>query len=104
MVVLAMAIVLTAVLMSCAVGEGTLKVRVEGSNGVVSGAKVVSNNQPDGQLKVTGITGADGYVIFEAIKSGDYSFYVSVAGYAQKDFTVTVASGTRDITITLTPS
>ena len=67
----------------------------------VNGAKVVSNTQPDGQLKVTGITSGDGTVTYNDIKPGKYEFYIS-SQYPQKEFEVTiVARKTTNITITL---
>jgi hypothetical protein len=97
-------VVLAAALPGCGGSEGGLKVKVvDASGAAISGAKVVSNTQPEGQLKVTGITLADGYVTFNGIAAGGYSFYISAAGFQQKDFTATVAGGkTADITITMT--
>jgi hypothetical protein len=87
-----------------AAGDGNLSVLVLGENGVpLSGAKVVSNTQPEGQLKVTGLTGSDGQVIFNDIKAGDYEFYVSRFDYEQKEFKISVAAGrSTDITVNLT--
>ena len=68
----------------------------------LAGVKVVSNTQPEGQLKVTGITGDDGKVTFGDIKTGDYEFYVSRFDYIQQEFSVTLESGyTKEITITM---
>ena len=71
-------------------------------NTPLNGSKVVSYTQPEGQLKVTGITGDDGKVVFTDIKAGNYEFYVSRFDYIQHDFNVTLESGyTKEITITL---
>jgi hypothetical protein len=85
------------------IGTGNLHVLVLGAdNGPLGGAKVISNEQPEGQLKVTGITGADGTVTYNNIKAGEYEFYVSRFDYEQKEFGVNVLSGqTTDFTITL---
>ncbi len=82
---------------------GNLHVLVQGTGaGPLSGVKVVSNSQPDGQLKVTGLTGSDGTVTFNGIKVGQYEFYVNGAGYQQQDFGVVVSPGaTRNVTITM---
>jgi hypothetical protein len=83
---------------------GTLRVKVQGADaGALSGAKVVSSSQPENQLKVTGLTGGDGFVTFTAIKTGQYEFTVSRAGYVQQDFSVKVASGNREVTVTMEP-
>jgi len=101
---LAVALMVTTALAGCVPDSGDLKVQVTGEGGAgVAGAKVISSEQPPGQLKVTGMTGTDGSVTYNDIKAGDYSFYVSAAGYEQKDFTVTVAGGrTTSVTIALT--
>ncbi len=86
-------------------GTGSLKVTVtNGGTTPVSGAKVVSGSQPDGQLKVTGITNSDGTVIFNDIKTGTYQFYVTAAGFIQQEFEATVTSGhTAETTVYIAP-
>jgi hypothetical protein len=77
-----------------AAGDGNLRVTVFGVlHQPLQGAKVVSDSQPDGQLKVTGLTGADGTVWFQNIKSGNYDFYISRFDYKQTQFSVTVNPG-----------
>jgi uncharacterized lipoprotein NlpE involved in copper resistance len=85
------------------IGDGSLHVLVLGvNNEPLAGAKVISNTQPEGQLKVTGITQTDGTVMYNNIKAGAYEFYVSRFDYEQKEFTVTVVAGrTTEVTITL---
>jgi hypothetical protein len=74
--------------------DGNLRVTVYGVyHQPLQGAKVVSDSQPDGQLKVTGLTDADGIVWFQNIKPGKYDFYVSRFDYNQTQFSVTVNSG-----------
>jgi hypothetical protein len=70
--------------------------------GPLAGAKVISNTQPEGQMKVTGGTQSDGTVNYNNIKAGEYEFYVSRFDYEQKEFVVTVVAGqTTNVTITL---
>ncbi len=64
---------------------------------------MVSDTQPEGQLKVTGITAGDGSVTFKSLKPGRYDFYVTRFDYDERDFTVTVrGGGTASVTVTLT--
>ena len=83
--------------------NGNLHILVLGAdNSPLDGAKVISNTQPNGQLKVTGSTQTDGTVSYSNIKPGDYEFYVSRFDYDQKGFSVTVLAGrTTDFTISL---
>jgi hypothetical protein len=59
----------------------------------LQGAKVVSNTQPNGQLKLTGLTGADGTDVFNNVKSGDYQFYISRFNYYQTEISASVTMG-----------
>jgi len=75
-------------------GSGNLRVTVFGAyQQPLQGGKVVSDNQPDGQLKVTGLTGTDGTVWFQNIKTGNYDFYINRFDYNQTQFSVTVKAG-----------
>ncbi len=82
---------------------GSLHVLVLGMNSEpLTGVKVISNTQPEDQLKVTGTTQADGTVTYHDIKAGEYRFYISRFDYEQKEFDVTAAAGhATEITITL---
>ena len=82
---------------------GNLHVQILGVDKVpIAGAKVVSNAEPAGQLKVTGMTKSDGIVIYNNIAAGEYVFYVSAAGYQQTDFKVTIQqSKTTGVTVNL---
>lgn len=72
----------------------TLQIKVTDQNdSPLDGAKVASEEQPDGQLKVTGLTGAGGIAIFSDIKSGDYLFYISRYDYLQSKIGVTITAG-----------
>ncbi len=80
-----------------------MRVHVVGQDGAdLVGAKVVSDTQPEGQLKVTGLTDAGGAVSFNGLKPGSYEFYVSRFDYDQKDFSVTVRGDTTgSVTVVL---
>lgn len=81
---------------------GNLEVRLQDANGnLLAGGKVISNTQPEGQLKVTGLTNSEGKVVFNDIAVGEYEFYISRFDYLQKDFTVKVIAG-RAITLAFT--
>ena len=81
------AVIFTLFLASCTsstTGTGNLTIKVTAGDGeLLQGAKVVSNEQPAGQLKVTGLTDNTGTVIFNDIKSGDYDFYINRFDYEQ---------------------
>jgi len=71
-----------------------LRVTVSGvDHQPLQGTKVVSNSQPDGQIKLTGLTDADGIVWFQNIKPGNYDFYVSRFDYNQTEILLTATSG-----------
>ncbi len=82
---------------------GNLGVLVTDENGTpLWGAKVVSEEQPEGQLKVTGITGNDGKVTFQNIKAGTYKFYISRFDYINQELTVPVTiTGSVNVTVKL---
>ena len=84
-------------------GNGAIHVQVsDADNQPLSGAKVASNTQPDGQLKVDGLTSTDGDVVFQDIKPGDYEFYVSRFNYSEAYMDITVKPGqTTSITVHL---
>ena len=90
---------------SCAPGNGNLRVSVENTDGSpLVGAKVVSESQPAGQLKIDGITSEEsaGVVVFNNIKPGAYQIQVSRYGYAPETLDVTVQSGkTENIVVKL---
>jgi hypothetical protein len=75
-------------------GFGNLRVSVYGvDHQPLNGTKVVSEEEPNGQLKVTGLTGTDGTIWFQNIKAGKYDFYISRFDYIQTDITLTVSPG-----------
>ena len=83
---------------------GNLQFQVKDtSQNALSGAKVVSNSQPDGQLKVTGGTDVNGIVTFNNIAAGEYQFYISRFDYFPTEVALTVIAGqTQTIIINLT--
>ncbi len=82
---------------------GNLEALVTDENGMpLWGAKVVSEEQPEGQLKVTGITGDNGKVTFQNIKVGTYKFYISRFDYINQELTVPVPiTGNVSVTVKL---
>ncbi len=77
-----------------------LQVIVQDSNNQpLSGAKVVSQSQPEGQLSVNGITTENGMTTFSGIKAGNYQLLISLAGYSP---TVVNISVVPDVTIAIT--
>lgn len=82
---------------------GNLEVLLQDSNGnPLWGGKVISDTQPEGQLKVTGITNNDGRVIYNDILAGEYEFYISRFDYLQKNFRVNIIAGkTTNLTFKL---
>ncbi len=84
--------------------QGNLKVILKDEqDNALAGAKVVSNTQPERQMRVTGMTGEDGSVTFNGIRTGRYEFYISRYEFEQKNFEVNVSWGqTATITLTLT--
>ena len=82
---------------------GSLRVYVVGQDGTdLAGAKVVSDTQPEGQVKVTGMTDTGGAVSFTGLKPGTYEFYVSHFDYDQNGFSLTVrGDATSSMTVVL---
>jgi hypothetical protein len=73
---------------------GYLQIYVlDAANAPLSGAKVVSQTQPDGQLNVNGLTIQDGSVTFTGIKPGKYEFAISRFDYNAKVAAVSLAAG-----------
>jgi hypothetical protein len=105
LVITALVFALTITLLSgCGSKVGNLKVSVTDSSGnPLWGAKVVSEQQPDGQLKVDGITAQEaGGVTFKDIASGKYQFQVSRYGFAPDTVEVNVLGGqTTSVTVKL---
>jgi len=96
---------LVLVVCSCARGNGNLRVSVQNTDGSpIIGAKVVSESQPAGQLKINGITSEEtaGVVAFSDIRPGTYQIQVSRYGYSPETLEVTVMSGkTESIVVKL---
>jgi hypothetical protein len=79
----------------CGAKSGDLFISVTDSGGnPLWGAKVVSESQPAGQLKIDGITSQEvGGVVFNAIKAGNYQVQVSRYDYAPETLEVSVPAG-----------
>ncbi|MGP8080574.1 MAG: carboxypeptidase-like regulatory domain-containing protein [Dehalococcoidales bacterium] len=76
------------------VGIGEIHVRVtDTDNNPLGGGKVVSDEQPDGQLKLEGLTDNNGDVVFQNIKSGEYEFYISRFNYTETYININVKPG-----------
>lgn len=68
----------------------------------ISGAKLSSTSEPNGQHSLSGSTSSDGSVKFNDIKSGSYTFRASKSEYVTETRIVSVKAGeTTKITITL---
>jgi uncharacterized protein with NAD-binding domain and iron-sulfur cluster len=75
-------------------GIGKIQVQVtDTENNPLGGGKVVSGTQPDGQLKLEGLTDNNGNVVFQNVKSGEYEFYVSRFNYTETYINITVKPG-----------
>jgi len=86
------------------VGNLSFFVRDESGN-PLNGAKVVSQNSPENQFKVTGITNYDGMVLFNGIKAGNYEFQISRFDYEPQTIDVVVTAGVNNtVTVTLQKS
>jgi hypothetical protein len=73
---------------------GYLQIYVlDAGNAPLSGAKVVSQTQPDGQLNVNGLTIQDGSVTFTGIKPGKYEFIISRFDYNARVAIVNLSAG-----------
>ena len=64
----------------------------------------MSETQPEGQLKLTGLSKDDGNVMFDSIKTGDYTFYVTRFDYLQVDIAITVTPSNNKLTVKMTPA
>ena len=73
------------------------------SNRPLAGAKVVSEEQPQDQLVVTGMTDDNGTVTFKDIKTGNYRFYISRFDYVQQNNlqAMVIPGQTSSVTVTL---
>ena len=80
----------------------SLKVTVKDSGGkALSGVKVSSTKQPSGQTVLSGLTEADGAIIFTDLAVGDYTLQLSKSGYVSGSTQGPVSSGTNEISTVL---
>ena len=101
---LMLAVLCLAVVAGCGKETGNLRVSVVDSSGnALWGAKVVSEEQPEGQLKIDGLTSEEaGGVVFNGIKPGKYQLQISRYGFAPEIIEVTVKGGrTESVTVKL---
>ena len=84
-------------------GVGSLQMTVADESGnPLQGAKVVSEEQPAGQLKVSGLSDAAGKVAFSNVRAGEYTFLVSRFDYEPKRVAAVIMdSRTSIITVNL---
>jgi hypothetical protein len=80
----------------------SLKVTVKDSGGkALSGVTVSSTKQPSGQTVLSGLTEADGAIIFTDLAVGDYTLQLSKSGYVSGSTQGPVSSGTNEISTVL---
>ena len=66
----------------CSSDKSTMEVVVSDASGIpLIGASVSFINQPEGQAKLTGVSGQDSRVIFKDIKAGAYRVSVAMQSY-----------------------
>jgi hypothetical protein len=84
-----------AVLPGCRSGTGNITITVADNAGnPLAGAKVTSEEQPRGQLKLTGITIENSsYVFFIGVKAGEYQIQINRFDYGIQNIKVTVNDG-----------
>ena len=94
-IILVMAITAVFILSGCGSGKTSMEVVVTDYSGLpLNGAKVVSLSQPEGQLKLTGITTQESNKItFKDIKAGGYQIQISAADYVSQIIDVAVEDG-----------
>jgi hypothetical protein len=76
----------------CQGGSGNMAITVTDTAGnPLAGAKVTSQEQPAGQLKLTGITSADNNIVsFAGIKPGKYEIQIDRFDYQIQNIELTV--------------
>jgi hypothetical protein len=92
-----------AITLQAATAKGDLKIIVKDPSGVViSGVSVSSTSQPSGQSTLSGISAADGTIVFTGIIAGDYTLQVSKSGFVSSTGKGTVKAGSQtDSSVTL---
>ena len=84
--------------------NGAIQFKITDSEGKpLQGVKAISEIQPDGQSKLTGLTDTQGSVLFQNIKPGDNNFYINRFDYNQVQIALTAAPGQKtDLPVKLT--
>jgi hypothetical protein len=65
------------------------------------GTKVVSETEPEGQLKITGLSDDAGNITFDNVKAGDYRLYISRFDYNPVEVAITVTSLNNELKIAM---
>lgn len=80
-----------------------LKIIIKDLDGVlIEGASVASTTQPSGQPTLEGTTNLEGFVLFEKVMDGTYSFLVTLEGYESNTGSLAASPGdTSETTILL---
>jgi hypothetical protein len=74
--------------------QPSIKIYVKDTDGTpINRAEVTSITQPSGQTTLAGTTGPEGYIIFEEVKSGSYTFLASSEEYESNSESITVSQG-----------
>jgi hypothetical protein len=72
----------------------TLELQViEENRNPISNAKVTAQSQPSGDQTISGFTNETGYLIFENLLEGNYTFQVDKAGYEAQTETIRLVAG-----------
>jgi len=83
----------------------TIQLLVEGSSGKpLSNANVTSSSQPAGVNPLSGVTNSTGYVIFQNVTAGQYTFRITKKGFEQIFDPVDVKGQPITISIALSAS
>jgi hypothetical protein len=80
-----------------------VKIIVKDIDGVsIENATVTSTTQPSGQPTLEGTTNQEGFVLFEKVEDGSFSFLVTLEGYESNTGSLVVSPGdTSETTILL---
>ena len=72
----------------------TLELQVIEENGnPISNAKVTAQSQPYGDQTISGFTNETGYLIFENLWEGNYTFQITKVGYEDQNETIRLVAG-----------
>ena len=81
---------------------GSIKIYIKDYAGnPLQGAKIVSEEQPAGQLKLSGLTDANGLVTFTSIPLGNYRFVISRFNFVPQELDYTVKSQNETVVVNM---